>query len=129
MQQEHCFCLISFLFLEIQITGVKNSRHNSGSVYKSPVYKTTKNACDSVSALSLYSESASTYQQCKSNKTMTRYNWPLHRYIFSCHHKSWMKHQNQIYCHGNTSNKIHDTSQKNFDLLLLFHTRWINRKK
>ena len=30
------FCLIPFLFLEIQIIGVKNSRHKSGSVHKPP---------------------------------------------------------------------------------------------
>ena len=42
------FCFIPFLFLEIQITGVKNSRLKNGSVYKPLGYKPTKNACDSV---------------------------------------------------------------------------------
>ena len=36
------FCLIPFLFLEVQVTGVKNSRHKSDSVHKFPVYKPTK---------------------------------------------------------------------------------------
>ena len=45
MLQKLCFFfLIPFLFLEMQITGVKISRHKSGSVYKFlPVYKPTKN--------------------------------------------------------------------------------------
>ena len=42
------FCLIPFLFLEIYITGVKNSRH---IIYKppspTPCISPTKNACDS----------------------------------------------------------------------------------
>ena len=42
------FCLIPFLFLEMQVTGVKNSRYKSGSVYNPPplhpssLYKPTR---------------------------------------------------------------------------------------
>ena len=42
MLQEHCFFVLLHSFLEIPITGTKNSRHKSDSVCKTPMYKSTK---------------------------------------------------------------------------------------
>ena len=79
-------CLIKFLFLEIQMKGVKNSRHKSGTVYKPPeykpsAYKPTKKCLWIRISLGLIFGVLQYVSNCKSFKIVFGGKYILHRLI------------------------------------------------